>query len=269
MTTGTRVHTFCYECIVEAVQHSPQRPIDRSTLSMDDLTPANPIVKHACLIPHAPQSCTESWMNSLWSALSGAPAVLTHVNSSCTVPTTRHVNVRPDMRAPEVPQSSIFPLTPNSSVCLGETKACQLHRWGANVNLHSAPAFLTGCHLVYWILEVTPMRMTRTMFAHPSAITIDLACLVAVLMSVWLAQRGTWGNSARLPHPPGPRGLPLIVTLLSINVKEPLVAYMDWAKMYVPRSGHCGHQFREIARVLGDEWGNTSAHKRKLPLYGM
>ncbi|KAF9231727.1 hypothetical protein BU15DRAFT_68094 [Melanogaster broomeanus] len=42
---------------MEAVQHSPQCPIDRSTLSMDDLTPANPIVKHLVdeLIVECPQ----------------------------------------------------------------------------------------------------------------------------------------------------------------------------------------------------------------------
>ncbi|KIJ67626.1 hypothetical protein HYDPIDRAFT_108500 [Hydnomerulius pinastri MD-312] len=40
------MHTFCYDCVVEAVRHSPQCPIDRSSLSMDDLAPANPIVKH-------------------------------------------------------------------------------------------------------------------------------------------------------------------------------------------------------------------------------
>ncbi|KAF9232743.1 hypothetical protein BU15DRAFT_54684 [Melanogaster broomeanus] len=56
-TTRTCMHTFCYECIVEAVQHSPQCPIDRSALSMDDLTPANPIVKHLVdeLIVECPQ----------------------------------------------------------------------------------------------------------------------------------------------------------------------------------------------------------------------
>jgi hypothetical protein len=40
------LHTFCHDCIAVAVQHSPQCPIDRSSLSLDDLSPANPIVKH-------------------------------------------------------------------------------------------------------------------------------------------------------------------------------------------------------------------------------
>jgi hypothetical protein len=47
------MHTFCYDCLVEAVRHSPHCPIDRSSLSMDDFSPANPIVKHVCLISHA------------------------------------------------------------------------------------------------------------------------------------------------------------------------------------------------------------------------
>jgi hypothetical protein len=45
-TTRTCLHTFCRDCITTAVQHSPQCPIDRSSLSLDDLSPANPIVKH-------------------------------------------------------------------------------------------------------------------------------------------------------------------------------------------------------------------------------
>ncbi|KAN0090785.1 hypothetical protein V8E55_004351 [Tylopilus felleus] len=40
------MHTFCHDCVVEAVRHSPHCPIDRSPLAMDDLAPANPIVKH-------------------------------------------------------------------------------------------------------------------------------------------------------------------------------------------------------------------------------
>ncbi|EIW82863.1 hypothetical protein CONPUDRAFT_151921 [Coniophora puteana RWD-64-598 SS2] len=45
-TTKACMHTFCRDCIVEAVKHAPQCPIDRFPLSPDDLVPANPIVKH-------------------------------------------------------------------------------------------------------------------------------------------------------------------------------------------------------------------------------
>lgn len=40
------MHTFCYDCITEAVRHSPQCPIDRLPLSTEDLSSSNPIVKH-------------------------------------------------------------------------------------------------------------------------------------------------------------------------------------------------------------------------------
>ncbi|KIM69063.1 hypothetical protein SCLCIDRAFT_104409 [Scleroderma citrinum Foug A] len=45
-TTRTCMHTFCYDCITEAVRHSPQCPIDRLPLSTEDLSSSNPIVKH-------------------------------------------------------------------------------------------------------------------------------------------------------------------------------------------------------------------------------
>ncbi|KAF8555322.1 hypothetical protein OG21DRAFT_1571737 [Imleria badia] len=45
-TTRSCMHTFCHDCVVEAVKHSPHCPIDRSPLAMEDLAPANPIVKH-------------------------------------------------------------------------------------------------------------------------------------------------------------------------------------------------------------------------------
>ncbi|KAF8119788.1 hypothetical protein EV363DRAFT_1379598 [Boletus edulis] len=45
-TTRSCMHTFCRDCVVEAVRHSPHCPIDRSPLAMEDLAPANPIVKH-------------------------------------------------------------------------------------------------------------------------------------------------------------------------------------------------------------------------------
>ena len=48
-TTRSCMHTFCHDCVVEAVRHSPHCPIDRSALSMEDLAPANPIVKHVRL----------------------------------------------------------------------------------------------------------------------------------------------------------------------------------------------------------------------------
>ncbi|KAE9400457.1 hypothetical protein BT96DRAFT_819231 [Gymnopus androsaceus JB14] len=45
-TNKTCSHTFCRECIVQSlIRHSPQCPIDRSPLRMEDICPADPIVR--------------------------------------------------------------------------------------------------------------------------------------------------------------------------------------------------------------------------------
>jgi hypothetical protein len=51
-TTRTCFHTFCRDCIIRAIAHVPQCPVDRSPLGVDDLTPANPIVR--AVSPHTP-----------------------------------------------------------------------------------------------------------------------------------------------------------------------------------------------------------------------
>ncbi|KAF9231717.1 hypothetical protein BU15DRAFT_68102 [Melanogaster broomeanus] len=187
----------------------------------------------------------------------------------------------PDTRAPEAPQSSMRTESPRyflcrhtptstSFVCVGETKACQLDRWGANakdlkpwsaaLNLRSAPTLPTGCHVC--VLDsgkrccgasrTKPQHFHLTIMApsdvpHPSAFTVGSACLVAVLMSVWLAQRKTRTKSAGLPYPPGLKELPLIGILLSIDMKGPCVTYTECAKMY-------GSFFASSSLRSGDEW---------------
>ncbi|KAJ8588485.1 hypothetical protein M405DRAFT_714291, partial [Rhizopogon salebrosus TDB-379] len=42
----TCLYVFCSDFVTAALQHSPQCPMDRSSLTLDDLSPANPIVKH-------------------------------------------------------------------------------------------------------------------------------------------------------------------------------------------------------------------------------
>ncbi|KAI6110574.1 hypothetical protein EDD16DRAFT_1836451 [Pisolithus croceorrhizus] len=69
-TTRTCMHTFCRDCIVEAISHSPQCPIDRLPLSVEDLSPANPIVKHLVdeLLVECPQriaGCTHTCQRQL------------------------------------------------------------------------------------------------------------------------------------------------------------------------------------------------------------
>jgi hypothetical protein len=78
-TTRTCLHTFCHDCIAVAVQHSPQCPIDRSSLSFDDLSPANPIVKHLVdeLIiecPNRASGCMQTFQRQLLSA---------HIKDTC------------------------------------------------------------------------------------------------------------------------------------------------------------------------------------------
>ncbi|KAF8904439.1 hypothetical protein CPB84DRAFT_1677486 [Gymnopilus junonius] len=61
-TTRTCAHTFCRECILRSLSHSPLCPVDRSPLTTADLSPANPIVRSLvdellveCI--HQPEGC--------------------------------------------------------------------------------------------------------------------------------------------------------------------------------------------------------------------
>ncbi|GLB37564.1 putative ring finger [Lyophyllum shimeji] len=45
VTTHTCAHTFCKDCILRAIEHSAQCPVDRSPLGPGNLVPADPIVR--------------------------------------------------------------------------------------------------------------------------------------------------------------------------------------------------------------------------------
>ncbi|PCH43579.1 hypothetical protein WOLCODRAFT_164556 [Wolfiporia cocos MD-104 SS10] len=45
-TTRTCCHTFCYDCIARALSVTPQCPIDRCPLSIDDLAAADPVIRN-------------------------------------------------------------------------------------------------------------------------------------------------------------------------------------------------------------------------------
>ncbi|KAJ6594052.1 hypothetical protein B0H19DRAFT_1093554 [Mycena capillaripes] len=45
VSTRTCSHTFCRDCIFQAISHAHQCPVDRSALSVDDLLPANSIIR--------------------------------------------------------------------------------------------------------------------------------------------------------------------------------------------------------------------------------
>ncbi|TFK23969.1 hypothetical protein FA15DRAFT_441883 [Coprinopsis marcescibilis] len=44
-TTASCSHTFCKECIVEAVNQTSRCPVDRRPLDVDDLQPADPVIR--------------------------------------------------------------------------------------------------------------------------------------------------------------------------------------------------------------------------------
>lgn len=48
VTARTCFHTFCQECILQALSVSNHCPIDRSPLSVELLGQADPIVRHVC-----------------------------------------------------------------------------------------------------------------------------------------------------------------------------------------------------------------------------
>ncbi|KAF4567522.1 hypothetical protein EYR40_006524 [Pleurotus pulmonarius] len=70
VTTRTCMHTFCYDCIIQALQHSPHCPVDRSSLVQDDLLPSDPIIRSLVdeLIiecTNLPIGCTETFQRQL------------------------------------------------------------------------------------------------------------------------------------------------------------------------------------------------------------
>ncbi|KZT70910.1 hypothetical protein DAEQUDRAFT_810205 [Daedalea quercina L-15889] len=59
-TTRTCCHTFCYECIARAIAISAQCPVDRCSLSIQDLAPADPLIRNLVdeLVVECPQKDT-------------------------------------------------------------------------------------------------------------------------------------------------------------------------------------------------------------------
>lgn len=50
VTTKTCAHTFCYECIVQALEHSPHCPVDRRSAKIEELVDAGGIVRAVSFI---------------------------------------------------------------------------------------------------------------------------------------------------------------------------------------------------------------------------
>ncbi|KAF7376267.1 TRAF-type zinc finger protein [Mycena sanguinolenta] len=79
VTTRTCSHTFCRDCIVQAISHARFCPVDRSALSIDDLSPANSIIRSlvdelAVECIHRSSGCTYTCQRQLLTA---------HVMSAC------------------------------------------------------------------------------------------------------------------------------------------------------------------------------------------
>ncbi|KAF7361770.1 TRAF-type zinc finger protein [Mycena venus] len=73
VTTRTCSHTFCRDCIIQSISHARQCPIDRSALSVDDLLPANSIIRSLvdeliveCI--HHSSGCTHTCQRQLLTA---------------------------------------------------------------------------------------------------------------------------------------------------------------------------------------------------------
>ncbi|KAI0674953.1 hypothetical protein C8Q78DRAFT_1066841 [Trametes maxima] len=78
-TTRTCCHTFCYECISQAITISRHCPIDRTPLSLHDLAPADPVIRNLVdeLVVKCPQErlgCTYNCQRLLLSV---------HLRDSC------------------------------------------------------------------------------------------------------------------------------------------------------------------------------------------
>ncbi|KAI0779661.1 hypothetical protein C8Q74DRAFT_706933 [Fomes fomentarius] len=78
-TTRTCCHTFCYECIAQAISVNGQCPIDRAPLALHDLMPADPVIRNlvdelivSC--PQEPLGCTHTCQRLLLSV---------HLSDSC------------------------------------------------------------------------------------------------------------------------------------------------------------------------------------------
>ncbi|KAJ7647182.1 hypothetical protein FB45DRAFT_892655 [Roridomyces roridus] len=84
VTTRSCSHTFCRDCITQAISHARQCPVDRSVLTLDDLVPANSIIRSLvdelvveCI--HRSSGCTFTCQRQLLAA---------HVMDTCPYRTT-------------------------------------------------------------------------------------------------------------------------------------------------------------------------------------
>lgn len=65
----------------------------------------------------------------------------------------------------------------------------------------------------------------------PKDIPLPLASAVALIVAITLF----YYSRPKPRYPPGPKGLPLIGSLLDINQERPWITYSKWAKEYGER----------------------------------
>ncbi|KAH7339563.1 hypothetical protein B0J17DRAFT_655752 [Rhizoctonia solani] len=104
-TTATPCgHTFCRTCITQAIDVSPQCPIDRGTLAHSDLLPAPQLVRNmvdelVIQCPNAPLGCTHTTQRQLISS-----HACTYTPVQCTLPDCTHSVFKHHANAHQHPQ---------------------------------------------------------------------------------------------------------------------------------------------------------------------
>ncbi|KAI6095101.1 cytochrome P450 [Pisolithus croceorrhizus] len=106
-----------------------------------------------------------------------------------------------------------------------------------------------------------------------TATTALSATLVLCLSAIFAIQRTrVYKTSAGLPLPPGPKGLPWLGSVLSINVVEPWLTYQQWGKRYgdVVYSKALGGDYvtinnETVARELLDQRSAIYSDRPRLP----
>ncbi|KAJ7346778.1 hypothetical protein DFH08DRAFT_869291 [Mycena albidolilacea] len=148
VTTRTCSHTFCRDCLVQAFDHARQCPVDRSALSVDDLLPANSIIRSLvdelvveCI--HRSSGCTYTCQRQLLTA---------HVMNAC-----------PFGRVP-CPKGEC---SENLARIDTESHSCGVHTLapcdlcGAKFQLDDLPKHLSKCNETFVTCEFCTLELPR------------------------------------------------------------------------------------------------------------
>ncbi|KAK7005644.1 TRAF-type zinc finger protein [Favolaschia claudopus] len=148
VTTRTCAHTFCRDCIVQAISHAALCPVDRSPLSLDDIYPANAIIRSLvdelvveCI--HRSSGCTHTCQRQLLTA---------HVMMPCPFSRLSF----PDEESNEITaKNDTEPLTPGKHT-LAPCDLC-----GAEYQLDDLPIHLSECQESFVTCEFCVLELPR------------------------------------------------------------------------------------------------------------